>query len=587
LKEGNYSAARGVLELWRSRFPGLAAAAVAEWQWRFEAAATRQLDEAVRLVQQKHYIAARRAVGKARDVWPTLAAATNMLDRIQREYPFITVGVLETAPRQPTDRFDDWAAIRASRLTEPLLTHQVGFSADGGVYHSPYAELVLDDTGRELSLKLTSTIPATAHAGLPLTPDNISRYLLSLADPDSQHFRSDFASLLAGVSLAPDGAVRIHFTRAHVRPESLLQLPLPPTANGQSQPATTASAFSMAEFTPNQVVFAANSRPGTTSALKAIVEEKMADDDAAVSALLAGEVDVLDRVPPWYIERLRAVKDIRVEAYCLPTVHVLVPNLSRPLIAKREFRRALCFGIDRKSIVQRVLLGGAVLPGFEVLSGPFPAGVSLSDPVRYGYNSQIAPRPFEPRLATILATIAWAGVQNSTGDNAAEPTDIPELVLAHPSDPVIRVACQAIEAQLERGGIRIKLQEFSADELLAGRVDCDLRYAELAVWEPVTDARRVMELGQQAGDIASQYVESALRKLDEASNWADVRARLAALHEIAHHELPVIPLWQTANYFAYRASLRGIGEAPMTLYQNVNQWQPTMGGNVARLDRGR
>ena len=73
--------------------------------------------------------------------------------------------------------------------------------------------------------------------------------------------------------------------------------------------------------------------------------------------------------------------------------------MSRPLLAKREFRRAICFGIDRKWIVERVLLGGAKLPGFDVLSGPFPTGLSLGDPIRYGYNSQIEPRPFEPRLA--------------------------------------------------------------------------------------------------------------------------------------------------------------------------------------------
>ena len=77
--------------------------------------------------------------------------------------------------------------------------------------------------------------------------------------------------------------------------------------------------------------------------------------------------------------------------------------MNRPLLAKREFRRALCFGIDRKWIVDRVLLGGTKRPGFEVVSGPFPTGLSLSDPIRYGNNNQLTPRPFEPRLAAILA----------------------------------------------------------------------------------------------------------------------------------------------------------------------------------------
>jgi ABC-type oligopeptide transport system substrate-binding subunit len=82
------------------------------------------------------------------------------------------------------------------------------------------------------------------------------------------------------------------------------------------------------------------------------------------------------------------------------------------------------------------------------------------------------------------------------------------------------------------------------------------------------------------------YVETALARLDAATNWNDVRARLNELHEIVHHELPVIPLWQTANFFAYRASINGIGESPLTLYQNIEQWQLAGGGDVARLDRG-
>jgi ABC-type transport system substrate-binding protein len=257
-------------------------------------------------------------------------------------------------------------------------------------------------------------------------------------------------------------------------------------------------------------------------------------------------------------------------------------------VAQREFRRALCFGIDRRWIVQRVLLGGATAAGFEVLSGPFPAGTSLSDPVRYGYNNQLLPRPFEPRLAAILATVAWSKVQSAGREEDADETEelvsteMPTLTLAHPKDPVARLACQSIQAQLERQGIPIKLKEFTADELLAGQLEYDLRYAELAVWEPVTDARLLLGPGSLTADLQSPYLNTALRQLDEATNWNDVRARLAEVHEIAHHDLPVIPLWQTVNYFAYRTSVRGISASPVTLYQDVENWSTSATGRVAK-----
>jgi ABC-type transport system substrate-binding protein len=332
-------------------------------------------------------------------------------------------------------------------------------------------------------------------------------------------------------------------------------------------------------------VFSAPQQASAAGAgLRAVVEQTFADDDAAVSAIANGDIDVLDRVPPWQIERLRGVQGIRVESYKLPTVHVLIPNTNRQLLAKREFRRALCFGIDRQSIVTTVLLGGKSEAGFEVISGPFPAGTSLSDPIRYGYNDRIAPRPYEPRLAAILSTVAWAAVNNPTGkkeDAPADLPDMPELTLAHPIDPVARIACQSIQEQLRRIGLRVKLVEFTADQLLAGAVECDLRYAELAVWEPLTDARTLLGPGGLGGNLQSPYVQTALRQLDDASTWNEVQSRLDDLHDIAHHELPMIPLWQTVNFFACRESLPGIGQTPVVLYQNIRDWTPAA-TNVAR-----
>ncbi len=137
-----------------------------------------------------------------------------------------------------------------------------------------------------------------------------------------------------------------------------------------------------------------------------------------------------------------------------------------------------------------------------------------------------------------------------------------------------------------REGIPIKLHEFTAEELIEGRVDCDLRYAELAVWEPVADARKIFGPHGLARDLQSPYIDSALRDLDTATNWKDVRAQFADLHEIADHELPVIPLWQTINYFAYHTTVRGLGDSPMTLYQNVNEWNRSADNKVAQSAAG-
>ena len=40
-----------------------------------------------------------------------------------------------------------------------------------------------------------------------------------------------------------------------------------------------------------------------------------------------------------------------------------------------------------------------------------------------------------------------------------------------------------------------------------------------------------------------------------------------------HAEQTVIPLWQLADQLAYRKSLTGLEDQPITLYHNVQKWR--------------
>lgn len=589
VRQQDYAVARAELDLRRKRFPTLASSGVEEWERRFTTAATRKLEESRGFLAEQKYVAAYQAIDDAVAIWPELSAAHDLLVEIQRQHGFVAVGVTETSPRHPVWRIDCWPALRTSPLVAPTLAELVGFGSEGGVYRCPFGEMELDVSGQRLNLKLD--LPSGANgAGARLPTDTLVRYFLATADPASPRFRSTWGGLLAGVSVAGDGSVNLEWARPHVRPEALLQIPPPPISDDGSS--GDSSSFARWVMLPDSeagtVVFSATGTSGRRrGAPRSIIERTMPNEESAIKALLVGDVDMLDRVPPWQVARLRSAQDIHVRPYRLPTVHVLILNSSNPLLRSREFRRALCYGINRQQIVGQVLLGGGELPGFEVVSGPFPTGMSLSDPLRYAYNNRIAPRTYEPRLAAVLSTVAWYNVLDPQGKGGVEFTDMPELVLAHPADPMIRVLCQTIQLQLDVVGISVKLQEYGADELLNGEVECDLRYAELAMWEPVVDAARLLGPGGLAGGDDSDYLVAALRKLDTAGSWQEVRACLAEIHEIAHYDLPVIPLWQTANYFAYRSSLQDVEEQPVTLYQDVDQWDVTYSGGSRSVATGR
>ena len=184
-------------------------------------------------------------------------------------------------------------------------------------------------------------------------------------------------------------------------------------------------------------------------------------------ALARGEISLIDRLSPWEVNGA-AIGGVSVRRYAAPTVHVLIPNPSKPLVANRTMRRAILYGIDRQGILRRSLVGGQELAGCDLISGPLPRGAA-SDRFAYGYDPKIEPRPYEPGTGLLLAQLA-------IGETQGAGKTVPPLVLAYPAEPVARTACQSIARQLKLLNLQVTLKEQKPGEP-AG--DFDLRYAQV------------------------------------------------------------------------------------------------------------
>jgi tetratricopeptide (TPR) repeat protein len=661
LGEKRYSAARKMLVLLEQAYTGIRLPSVSMWRQRFRQASQRQLEIARDSLDKKQYGAAREALHQAIDIFPGLSGISTLMDRLGREHPEIVVGVARLSPpqqslprwglprwgepvqtEQPGDNsllstgsmpvnprqktsesladgpLADWAAIRVAPLVNPPLIERVDFEAEGGVYRCPWAKLEMDESGLKFSLHLT---PAALQLGA--RADDFARSLLTLADPNSSNFLEDFAIRFRDLSLSKGQSVEIRWHNVPVRPEALLR------CSARSVPSLENSlTYYQREKNqePGEVRYrrqgshllhhedqqglaekavaekgSAKKRLAQEPGPLTIVERQFREDEAAVQALLQGEVDLLDRVPPWQIEKLESHDQIVVGTYRLPTIHVLRLHPRNQLLDQREFRRALCYGINREMLIQDILLAGQAISGFQAISGPFPVGKSRHDPVGYAYNQQLAVRPYEPRLAAVLAEVARVAIikpsaANSQQELSAKPEseeslaqETRPLVLRYPPEPVARAACQSMKIQLEQIGIPIELSESvepgqlergkmatnageNADPESSVTADYDLLYTELAMWEPVVDARRLLGPAGVAGR-CSPSMGLALDRLDRAQNWKQVQANLQQVHRVAHYDLPVIPLWQTYNTFAHCKTLLGFGEKPITVYQQVAQWR--------------
>lgn len=590
LAERDFGAARSVLDLLNSGFSQLKASNVASWQEKFEQGAKQQISLARRKVDQEDYSAAREALRQALAILPDAQGVEALLEEINRRSPQIVVAVDEL--RCATDNELAWTSARTRQLTDPQLVNLVDFGAEGGKYDCPWADLTSDDTGLQLDLSLNQAARQEA-----ISPETVAMELIKRADPAAEQFRADFAELFRHVEVSRGNRVQIHWQRSHVRPESLLTVSLSRVTDQATPPGEYQASR---DDNGEAIVYRAPTDESKQTGPETIIERYFDNEEAAVAALLDGEIDVIARLPPWQISRLQQTRGIVVLPYRLPTVHVLIPNYDKPLLGRREFRRALCYGIDRPQILTGILLGGEQRAGFRVLSAPTPAGVTITDPVGYAYNQGILPRTYEPRLAAVLAAVARnslakleamrknATQANATADSAEstaedegetedegskEQQPTPPIVLAHPSNPAATTACQTMKLQLGAIGIPVELRPLDPSDD-AEQKDYDLLYAELAIWEPVVDVRRLLGPEGVAGHCSSS-MSLALDDVERAKNWNELRERLKEVHEIAYNDLPVIPLWQTVDYFAYRRTMQGIGETPVTLYQNVVDWKRT------------
>jgi peptide/nickel transport system substrate-binding protein len=287
----------------------------------------------------------------------------------------------------------------------------------------------------------------------------------------------------------------------------------------------------------------------------------IANDAARTAALLAGDVDFIDFVPPEELAKLRQnpkVKlwetlGLRIIFLSLDQSHdgsspfVSGPNgekLDHNPLKDRRMRQALSLAINREAIVERVMEGAAV-----------PSGQFLP-PGSFSYVPDLAPPPYDPGAARKL--LAEAGFPNGL-----------RIALHGPNDRYVNDAriIQAIGQMWQRAGVQTEVdplpwtayvaqankQAFSAFLFGWGTATAeasDVLIAQLATFDPAK--------GWGASN-RGRYSNPALDGLiTQALGTADDGAREKLLQQatrLAMDDVGLIPLHIQKNIWATRTGL--------------------------------
>jgi peptide/nickel transport system substrate-binding protein len=288
----------------------------------------------------------------------------------------------------------------------------------------------------------------------------------------------------------------------------------------------------------------------------------MSNDPARTAALLSGDVDVIENVPPADIARIRANANLRMEQTVswrtiffhmdqYRTQPPLVTDLDGKPLAKNPFmdvrvRRAISKALNRKALVERAMENVAV-----------PASNSVS-PQIFGYQADIKVEAFDPDGAKKLLT--EAGYPNGFAMTVSAPSD------RYINDDQV---AQAVAQMLSRIGIKCAVeampfnvyltkardQQFSFAMLGWGSYAADLALRALLMTPNADKGNGAWNWGRYSNPKVDQLVEQALDTVDDKKREALAReAGATAAADVAiiplHHQ---IVTWAMKKNIAYQA----------------------------------
>ena len=515
-------------------------------------------------------------LAEAARVWPDYDNLGDTYAAAFRVVPTIRVAVVDLA-----DPVGPFAQSPAAERVCPLLYIPV-------VANDDEASLRGETPGQLLATWKLTELGSTWQIGLkgqfrwsdgsrPVSAIDVARSLADRASPGSPSFNSRWADLLDRVNVDDEGRLVVKLTRATARPETWLLDAVGPahaasdgwvsTFNGGRLPVgdgpyvwkgadSSSTSFEAAEFSP----------PETTPRVRRIVEVRAASPLPLTDRLARGEIDLIERVPPRDLPELAKLPEVRVGTYESPSVHRLAVDGRNPALANRKFRRALSLAIDRPNLLADQILGHPAAGQNRVADAPFVRGSFVADPA-------VPPLEFNPVLAKGLVV---AATKELGGNPIHLKLEYPAIAEARATVPKLAEAFRAIGVEIEV----IEQPESALESGLRSGRPFDLVYRASRLTDPLREVGPLLIPAYDAssaaggfGSAASPRILQLLIELDRAPYPQAARRLAVQIDREARDELPVIPLWQVEDHFAWRTSLRGPAATIQHLYRGSVTWE--------------
>ena len=266
--------------------------------------------------------------------------------------------------------------------------------------------------------------------------------------------------------------------------------------------------------------------------IKEVIFRKVTEEAARLAALEAGQADLINNVPVHEVQRLDRHPRVRVDKVEGLRMHFVALNPAFKPFDNKLVRQAANYSVDAHAIVKNIFDGA----GF-VVDGPVGRRVIGSDPNLKRY-------PYDPKKSREL--LAKAGYPNGLEIKFYFSPG------RYPKDTEV---CQAIAAQMEKGGFKVQLisQEWAIFWGTSGVNGGKLPMYYMGRGSLV-DADTLYDQYFKTGTTKRvSYSNPAFDKLiDEEQRTGDHKKRIAILREagrILMEDVPYVPLFNLADFY--------------------------------------
>jgi peptide/nickel transport system substrate-binding protein len=519
------------------------------------------------------------ALTDALRVWPRLEGVDALYSKAFAALPTLEVAVIDVAsPPGP------WIHSPADeRLTgllyRPILSGDDEDARRGKNARQLAAGVESSELGRRLLIRIRNSF-LWSDGSRPVSAVDVARDLIDRTDPNSPRYDARWADLLDRVEAPDDARVELRLNRPPLKAGPWLLGPVGPAHAGvdgrvatssRERPFVTDGPFNVVAAGADSTELrlredASASGDQVVPRIKRIREIRLPRVQAAVGALRRGDVTMIAHVPPDQVASLEVSGDIKVGRYAQPAIHLIALDGRNPALRNRSLRRGLSYAIDRKSLLEDFVLKHPVTDADCIADGPFPKG-------NYADAPGVKPLGYNPWLARMLVA---AAVKELGGTPIQLDFECPGL-------PEVQLIVGKLADAFRQAGVEVKISELPESrlesELRSGR-RFDMAYRVVRCDEPVMNAGTLLCPGYDAppaadalASVVSPPILLLLLELERAVDWPTGRGVAVQIDRESRDELPVIPLWQLTDHYAWRDRLKGPASTASWLYQGIETWE--------------